>query len=365
METNQNTFASAFKYSAIGMAVVSPQGHWLEVNDAICHMIGYSREELLQLKFQDITYPDDLDIDLKFVAGMLKKEIESYSLEKRYISKNGKIVWVLLTVSLVWNEDDTPRFFISQIVDITKIKGLADELRRKNMELEATRDSLIAKVSQLEEFSYIVAHNIRGPVGNLVMLSEILKNGEQDQPFTQKEAINMVHEVSSSLMDSLQTLMSIAQVQLNKHIAYDECNVEAIIEQINSQFAGTIFEKNGSIERNLAIKTISYPKAYLENIFHNLISNALKYSRPQVPPCIVISTLMKGNRILISVKDNGLGIDLTKYSDRIFKLNQYFHSGYDSKGVGLFLIKTQIESLNGTIDIQSTVNEGTEFIVTI
>ncbi len=111
-------------------------------------------------------------------------------------------------------------------------------------------------------------------------------------------------------------------------------------------------------------ETINYPKLYLESIIYNLVSNAIKYRSKTIQPVIEISTFILGERVQLSVKDNGLGIDLARYGDKLFKLNQIFHEGYDSKGVGLFITKAQIESLGGTISVQSMPNEGCNFTVT-
>ena len=120
LKTSAEIFSSAFDYSGIGMALVGLDGKWLDVNTSFCLMTGYSKDELLALTFQEITYPDDLESDLALIRRMLKKELKTYTLEKRYISKDKKIVLVLLTVSLVWNTDGTPKFFIAQVVDITQ-----------------------------------------------------------------------------------------------------------------------------------------------------------------------------------------------------------------------------------------------------
>ena len=117
-------FKSAFQYSAIGMAFISPQGKWLKVNSRICEIVGYSEVELLTKTFQDITHPDDLTADLDQVRQMLAGEIETYKMEKRYIHKKGHFVWVLLAVSLVKDGDGTPLYFISQIEDITERKRI-------------------------------------------------------------------------------------------------------------------------------------------------------------------------------------------------------------------------------------------------
>src|ERR1700676_5347724 len=113
--TTDSLFQNAFEFAAIGMALVSPEGKWLRVNRAICEITGYSETELLERTFQDITHPDDLDLDLANVRKMLAGEIKTYQMEKRYFHKNGSIVWVLLSVSLVHNKSGAPLFFISQI----------------------------------------------------------------------------------------------------------------------------------------------------------------------------------------------------------------------------------------------------------
>src|SRR4030088_3196778 len=113
--TPDSLFQSAFEFAAIGMALVSPEGKWLRVNRSICEITGYSEAELLKRTFQDITHPDDLDLDLANVRKMLAGEIKTYQMEKRYFHKDGSIVWVLLSVSLVRTESGEPLFFIGQI----------------------------------------------------------------------------------------------------------------------------------------------------------------------------------------------------------------------------------------------------------
>ncbi|SCY27765.1 PAS domain S-box protein, partial [Nitrosospira sp. Nsp13] len=112
-------FKSAFEHSAIGMALVGLDGDWLKVNSALCRIVGYEKEDLLATNFQTITHPDDVDIDLKLVKQLVNNEITFFNLEKRYFHKEGHVVWVLLTISLIRNPDQTPRFVISQVQDIS------------------------------------------------------------------------------------------------------------------------------------------------------------------------------------------------------------------------------------------------------
>jgi PAS domain S-box-containing protein len=122
LHESENRFSNAFEFASIGMALVSPEGRWLKVNQAICRLVGYSEKELLAKTFQDITHPDDLDTDLNYVKQMLSGEIKTYQLEKRYFHKEGRVIWVLLNVSLVRDNDGEPLYFISQIQDITERK---------------------------------------------------------------------------------------------------------------------------------------------------------------------------------------------------------------------------------------------------
>ncbi len=123
----EREFSAAFEYAAIGMALVGTDGSWLRLNKSLCSLLEYGEEELKRMTFQDITHPEDLSIDLAYVQQMLRGEIDTYQMEKRYYTKSGKLVWVLLSVSLVW-ENDRPKHFISQIQDISQRKALLREV---------------------------------------------------------------------------------------------------------------------------------------------------------------------------------------------------------------------------------------------
>ena len=136
-------FQSAFDYAAIGMALVAPDGSWLRVNRSVCKMTGYTEEELLKMRFQEITHPDDLHLDLENVEKMLCGEVVTYQMEKRYFHKSGSIVWGLLSVSLVCEEAGKPLFFISQIQDITARKQNEEKLAEADAEIKKLRAGLL------------------------------------------------------------------------------------------------------------------------------------------------------------------------------------------------------------------------------
>jgi PAS domain S-box-containing protein len=362
VQLNQQKFSNAFKYSGIGKALVSPGGKWIEVNNALCDILGYSEEEMKQLTFQDVTHPDDLNKDLEYVRKMLNKEMESYQMEKRYIHKNKHYVWVLLTVSLVWNIDGTPRFFISQIQDISEVKALIKDLETKNEQLVTTTLDLQQKIKQLEEFNRIVAHNIRGPAGNIkTLLNEYNDSEDEDD---KREYIKYLDKSSEQLLQTLAELMEIIEVRMNKNIQFEECDMEEMIGKVLNQLHGNIIRCKAAVNTNLEVKQIHYPGIYLESILFNLIHNALKYSCSDVDTVINISTYKSSNGdVFLEVQDNGLGINLEKYGNQIFKLHKVFHPGFESKGVGLFMTKNQIETFGGTIEVESREGAGTKFTI--
>lgn len=144
---NQSLFVHAFHYAAIGMALVSPKGQWLRVNESLCHFLGFSEAELLQLTFQAITHPDDVDRDVELVHQMLEGKMDSYQLEKRYLHKSGEFVWGLLSVSLVRDDQGVPLYFIAQIQNITEKKRAEEEVQHSETRfrsvIEAATDAII------------------------------------------------------------------------------------------------------------------------------------------------------------------------------------------------------------------------------
>ena len=132
----EERFGATFEQAAVGVAHVSPDGKFLRLNQKFCDIVGYSQEEMLALTFQDITHSDDLDVDLEYVRQVLAREIENYSMDKRYLRKDGSIVWVSLTVSLVFDKEGNPKYFVSVIQDISERKKAEEALRQSRDFLE-------------------------------------------------------------------------------------------------------------------------------------------------------------------------------------------------------------------------------------
>jgi PAS domain S-box-containing protein len=137
---SEERFRGAFESAAIGMALVAPDGRWLRVNPSVCRIVGYSPEELLATTFQAITHPEDLDTDVEFVRQMLEGSIPHYQMEKRYFHKDGHVVWVLLSVSLVRDGGGRPLYFVAQIQDISARKEAVARLIESELRYRTITD---------------------------------------------------------------------------------------------------------------------------------------------------------------------------------------------------------------------------------
>lgn len=355
----KETFANSFNYSGIAKALLAPGGKWLEVNDQICALTGYNREELYAMHYNEITFPDDVGIDLPLIEKLVKGEIPSYSIEKRYVTKDRRVLTTTVTVTLVRDAEGKPQYFVCDILDETGKKAAAEEIKRKNRELETASVNLQSKIKQLEDLNHIIAHNLRGPAGNIKMLSD------EENMFPKDEALQMIHTSSLTLLEHLEMMVEVARIKLDTEVKYDDCRIDEIIKGITSQLQGIIYQKHVQIVQDLEVNEVRYPKLYLDSILYNLINNAIKYRREDIQPVIRISSTAEDGRVKLVVKDNGIGIDLQRHGNKMFGLNQTFHQGYDSKGVGLFITKNQIESLGGSIEVKSRPNEGCEFTIVL
>ncbi|UAT29175.1 diguanylate cyclase [Bacillus badius] len=188
-------FSNAFQHSAIGMALVGLDGRWLKVNHALCELIGYAEEELLQVTFKDITHPDDLESDLSHVNELIQGKKSSYQMVKRYFHKDGSIITVLLTASIVCDEDHHPLFFISQIQDITEQKKVESELKLFAKVLETTQQGVIIadadeKITYVNEgFTKITGYSFEEVKGQHLKL---LPSGDHDESFLREMWMNLL-----------------------------------------------------------------------------------------------------------------------------------------------------------------------------
>lgn len=354
-------FQSAMVHSPIGMALVSIDARWLDVNQSVCEILGYSKAELLQTDFIQLTHPDDLELDLEQVQKMLDRKITTYEMEKRYFHKDGHIVWALLSVSLVWNTDGTPKYFISQIQDISERKLQQERLKRYTEELEqSNRD--------LDDFAYIASHDLKEPLRGINNHALMLKRGYQDKlDETANHKLDRMVKLSQKLEKLISDLLYFSRIGREKE-SIKRIPISAIIAKQIDLYQNYISEQNAQVSVANNLPTLLCNELKMSVIFRNLILNGIKYN-DNTHKVVTISFdkqfTFQGKILknVFHIQDNGIGIDPEFHHD-IFRMFKRLNSekAYGSgTGAGLAFVKKIIEQSGGEIWVESTPDKGSTF----
>lgn len=247
--------------------------------------------------------------------------------------------------------------------DITERKNSELEILELNKNLRAHTDELVEANKGLEQFSFIVSHNLRSPVANILGLADLI--GSDDYPQEIKD--NFLDELLNNVkrLDTVVTdLNDILQVKMEMDSKKEPVVLDVLVNSIKSSIQNLIKKEDVQITTNFEVDQLQTVQSYLYSIFYNLIANSIKYRRPGIAPEIKIKSERKDSGTNIIFEDNGLGIDISKKGEQVFGLYKRFHYHVEGKGMGLFLVKTQVQLLGGKISVESTVNEGTQFIIT-
>ncbi|MBL7884613.1 MAG: PAS domain S-box protein, partial [Bacteroidia bacterium] len=270
--------------------------------------------------------------------------------------RNGEVYYFKITISPVLEKNNFFGYSVSA-VDITERKQ--QEIERQNMILDLTQRN-----RDLEQFAYIVSHNLRSPLATMLGFLSILevaknKKDRDESLLGLKKSAKNLDNVLMDLNDILQMRRAIAEQKIY-------VDFESLVGQIKESILPLIKEKKVQINHNFdEVKSITSIKSYIYNIFYNLIINSIKYSNQNVYPRIDIWSEKKGENVVLHFSDNGIGIDLEKYGDQLFGLYKRFNFTTEGKGIGLFMVKTQVEALGGSISVQSSFGKGAHFIITL
>lgn len=347
-------FKSIFDKAPIGIAEVDTQtGNFIRVNHKFCSILGYSEEEFYLTDFQAITFHDDLKDDLLNMQKLKSGEINEFTLLKRYRHKDGHFLWANLIVKSLWNDGELPTTHIGIVEDISEFKKAEKDLN----------DSFALVTEQnkrLLNFSYIVSHNLRSHTSNIEAITNLIDIASNDEE--RKELIVMLKRASSSLNDTLINLNQIVNIQTSINIHVEPLNLKSYISKTIEALNDEIVAKDAVINENENCDLmVSYNPAYMESILLNVIFNAIRYSHPDRQPVVEINCYKENDQLVLQVSDNGIGIDLEKYGDELFGMYKTFTGNPDSKGMGLFMSKNQIDAMGGKVTVSSVLNEGTTF----
>jgi PAS domain S-box-containing protein len=491
----EEQFRQTFEFAANGMGLIDLKGKWFKVNQSLCKILGYTKDELFNLSFNDITHPDDILKGLDQLDELIKGNIDSYQVEKRYLNKSREVVWVLISVSLVKNSLGEPSHLISQINNITqrktaqfqlqesisKLQGIQDastevciiefdihgeiiffnkgaenllgytanevinnemvalfhlkeELKSRAETLsdefgelvteqqsvfaypfkglfetrewtyvrkdkttfpilltvtaiknnqgyingflaiatdisqiklaEAEVNSLLTLTKEQNErllnFAHIVSHNLRSHSGNLSMIIELIKM--EIPEVTENDFFPLLIEASENLKETIAHLNEVVAMNNKTNENLTQLNLFKYIEKAITNVHGSLVETGGSIFNTVSkdVFVMAIP-AYLESILLNMLTNAVKYRSENRKLCIKIDSWHENQFEVITITDNGIGIDLQLHGSKIFGMYKTFHGNEDARGVGLFITKNQIETMGGKVLVESKLDHGTTF----
>ncbi len=326
-------------------------------SDNYYRLLGYEPGELTpsyHTFIKELLHADDFKYFTQEDGSPILRGVAEVS-EMRLLCKNKQYRWFEATARLILDEQGKPEKMIGAIIDI-------HEKKLQQTEWQQTIEFLNRQNQLLSQFAYTASHNLRSYSNNLKELISLYH--EMTKKEDQQECIDKVEELAESLSTSLLHLNEMLKYKnsfsADKKVLY----FEDVCKFVLSILEPAISKSQAKITTNFTnTDNIFYIYASLESILLNLISNAIKYKHPERIPEIHISTVMVNERTQLIIIDNGQGIDLEKYGNRIFKMYQTFHENIDAKGIGLYLIKNQIESLGGTIRVESEVGKGSTFTV--
>jgi PAS domain S-box-containing protein len=346
-------YRNSFQNSAIGIAQVGLDGRYLMTNRRICEIVGYSQEELSELRFSDITHPDDLPEESVLREELIAGRAETYKIEKRYIHKQGQEVWASLFVSLERDAEGKPLACHSYIEDISSRKELESELR--------------LAISQRDQFLAMLSHELRNPLGAILNTCAVLHRG-RGLPKTMQQPVSIVTRQARQMAELLDDLLDVSRITTGK-IKLEKSPV------ILTEIVDEAFESQQGLaaarQQRLLITYADDPlhifgdRSRLVQVVVNLLNNAIKYSSEGA---VIKVTLEKKGRIaVIRVKDSGVGIE-PELIESLFEMFAQKDSTLDRSGggmgLGLHLVRKLVGFHGGRVYGRSEgVGKGSEFVV--
>lgn len=363
LEDSEAQFRTTFEQAAMGCGHLAISGEWLRVNQKLCDIVGYSREELLETTSQNITHPDDLAGDLAHLADLVAGIIENYSLEKRYLCKDKSIVWVQTTVSLRRQTETDPvlgipLYLIAMVENISDRKQLEFQHEESRRALEKAKADLEERNDQLDQFVYAASHDLKAPLRGITNLSEWLEEdlsghlSEENQQ--QLTLLRQRTKRMEKLIDGLLKYSRIGREQVNPELV----DIYSLLLELVDSLAPS----NGfDIQIPKTCPTIMAKKILLGQVFSNLLNNAIKH-HDRDSGTVIIDWEDKEQHYLFSVTDDGPGIPVS-FQDRIFIVFQTLSgsSSPENTGIGLALIKKIVENEGGALRLYSNGDRGCKF----
>jgi PAS domain S-box-containing protein len=360
LRANEERFRNIFEQAAVGIAHVALDGRFLRVNQKLADITGYSREELQERTFHDITLSDDLDTDLTYVRQLLEQSIQTYSVEKRYHHKDERLVWVNLTVSLVAATSHDPGYFIAVVEDITERKHLEQQLHQAQ------------KMEAIGQLAGGIAHDFNNILTGIIGFGTLMEMG-MDRNDRQRQNLNHILAGAERAANLTKSLLTFSRKQISNPQPVDLNEIITRIGKFITPVIGADIDlKIASCHDLLAVRADA---GQIEQVLLNLATNARDAMTNgglltiETEPVLLDSDFMKahgygepGEYARISVSDSGCGMDETTLK-KVFE--PFFTTKAVGKGTGLGLAMVYgiIKQHNGFINVYSEQGVGTTFTI--
>ncbi|MES2761180.1 MAG: PAS domain S-box protein [Bacteroidota bacterium] len=327
----------------------------LYVNEAFTRMTGYTPDEVIGKTPRILQGPKSDKKELKRLSEAIRKWNPCEVTIINY-KKNGEEFWINFSLTPVTNENGWFTHWISVERDVT-------EYKQNELEREQIISELLQNNKDLKQFSYVTSHNLRAPIANLLGLTSLIDHYKVDDP-SLKQVLEGIKQSALMFDETVKDLSKVLIIKDQSNVLKEQISLDHVVGKTLKQLGVRTDGKEVTINcdfRNSPF--VTFTASYLESVFMNLFTNAFKYRSNKRHLTIDISSENTREYTVITFTDNGIGIDLEKYKDRIFNLYQRFHENSEGKGLGLYLIRSQLEALGSTIDVTSEVDKGTSFIL--
>ena len=328
-------------------------------NNSFTKVTGYTLEEVKgrNPRFLHKYIDTSNDENRRLMRNSIQKFLP-WKVEVVNTKKNGERFWAEVSGFPVYdNNKEKYTHWVAIQTDITA---------RKNAEAEKEQlvNELVENNKELKHFGYITSHNLRAPLTNLVSICNLIDTSQIPDLRT-KKLINGFKLSTMLLNDTLNDLIKVLFIKENTNLNKEEILFVDVLDKVKNAISSILLRNAVKIEADFSTcKSVNFVYVYLESIFLNLITNAVKYSSPSRHPIITIkSSLDADGHTRLSFTDNGIGMNMERIKNKIFGLYQRFHNNPDGKGIGLYLVHSQISALGGSIDVESEENIGTTFTI--
>ena len=384
LRASEARFRSTFENAAVGIAHVGLDGSWLRVNRRLCEIVGYTHDALLARTFQDITHPDDLGADLALFERLLAGEIEHYQMEKRYVHRDGRAVWINLTVAVARDGDGEAQHAISVIEDISDKKAAEAELVALNAVLEdrvSDRTAELARSNdELDRFAYVASHDLKAPIRAIDSLAAWVQEDAADAlPPESAEHLRLLRgraERMEGLLDGLLAYSRAGRADADAEPVRLAALVTEAVETVAPPQGFDVVLEGPALAGDAP--PVVTARAPLALVVRNLIGNAIKHHDRPDGRVTVAARVEPGDtqgadegrrrpegrrQLVVEVADDGPGI-APEYQTRVFEMFQTLRprDEVEGSGMGLSIVQKTVEARGGTVGVTSQ-GRGTTFRV--